>query len=198
METRKSSQKRLVLLILMASCLAGSVEVSLAQEQGPVPPPLTKLGKKLERKPEHLKEPMATAILESWWPGYPEWLATFSEIMAGNTITPARGWYRKAIGQSYFDWKATRSRYDVNGDRRISREEIALVNEDFDQVDLNHDGFLSSIDLTVIAERKFLSQMGSQFSIDTFGYIDRDRDGYVSPAELGKMFYQQDLSLIHI
>jgi hypothetical protein len=187
MLTWKQKRLSIAVSLLVATCL---VEVGgTARAQEPSPPRLTKFGRSLERPPEYLSGPQPTAILESWWPAYPEWLAMFSEIMAGNQLSPLNGWYRKAIGQTRFDWNSLCSSFDVNGDRRISRNEIPISEADFDRLDLNHNGLLSYIDFGVIPKREHLARIGSEFSIGAFGFTDKNGNGLVEATELNAMLF---------
>lgn len=187
MLTWKQTRLRIVVSLFVVTCLVEPG--SAARAQSPEPPQLTKFGRSLQRPPEYLSEPRPTAILESWWPGYPEWLAMFSEIMAGNQLSPLRGWYKKGVGKTRFDWNSLRSSFDVNGDRRISRDEIPISEADFERLDLNHNGLLSYIDFGVIPKRELLARIGSEFSTDAFGYTDTNDDGLVDAAELNTMLH---------
>jgi hypothetical protein len=57
---------------------------------------------------------------------------------------PEFGWFRTAVTQTRFTWDATRSRFDRDGDGKVSREEFDGLFKLFDRTG---QGFLSQLDL---------------------------------------------------
>lgn len=129
------------------------------------------------------RRPRVSEIMESCWPGHPEWLAMFAEILDGGQLAPDTGWYRQAVAQTRFDWKWVENRYDRNHDHRIDRSEFSGSSNDFGRLDRDHDQSLTSSDFE-LAERGSARVRGEEvFSIDSFATADRDRDGRLSVAE---------------
>ena len=77
-------------------------------------------------------ERSGTAFLERTWPDHPEWLAMLADILVkGERIDGRAGWFRKAVSQTRFDWPATRTALDKDGDGCVSQAEFGGPNADF-------------------------------------------------------------------
>ena len=85
-------------------------------------------------------------ILEVSWPDRPEWVAMLADILQGSQLGPGDGWFRKAVAQTRFGWKATPARLDKDGDGRIAASEFPGADADFARLDRDHDGALTAAD----------------------------------------------------
>jgi Iodothyronine deiodinase/EF hand len=122
------------------------------------------------------------AILEKAWPDHPEWLAMLVDIfVVGDRMGGNDGWFRKAVAQTRFDWKATCSALDKDGDQTITRPEFAGPDTDFSRLDRNRDGALTAADFD------FSPQPPSP-GVQVFGRADRDGNGKITREEFNAVF----------
>lgn len=136
--------------------------------------------------PPAREAPSGAAFLESVWPDHPEWLAMLADILVvGDRISGNDGWFRKAVAQTRFDWKATCSRLDKDGDGTISRSEFAGSDADFARLDRDRGGVLTAPDFD------FRPQPPSTGSL-LFARADRDGNGKVTREELDAVFQALD------
>ena len=85
-------------------------------------------------------------MLEESWPERPEWVDMLVDILQGSQLGPNDGWFRRAVAQTRFDWKATCKRMDRNGDGRITRQEFPGSDIDFARLDRDRDRLLTEPD----------------------------------------------------
>ncbi|MHC5539950.1 deiodinase family protein, partial [Singulisphaera rosea] len=128
-------------------------------------------------------KPRPIERLESRWPGHPEWVAMFVDILSGSQLGPEDGWFRKAVAQTRFDWKRLASRFDRDADGAISREEFAGPATDFDRLDRDHDGVISPPDLDFSAHALTPSP-----GLMAFYQADRDGNGKITREEFDALF----------
>jgi hypothetical protein len=128
-----------------------------------------------------------TDSLEQAWPGYPEALAMFAEIVAGNPEVAGRGWFRKGVSQTRFDWKSVSGRLDRNGDGMVARAEIKASDEDFRRLDRDRDGQLTASDFDFLGDAR-PEAIGVLFmSSKAFNNADRNGDSRVTRRESDEM-----------
>ena len=124
-----------------------------------------------------------TDSLEQTWPGYPEALAMFAEIVAGNPEFGGLGWFRKAVSKTRFDWNFVAGRLDRNGDGIVDRAELKGSDEDFRRLDRNRDSRLTEPDFDFLGDSR-PEAIGIVFmSVNAFNVADRDGDSRVTPQE---------------
>ncbi len=147
--------------------------------------------------------PNAVAVLERLWPGHPEALAMFVDILQGSTLGPEDGWFRQAVARSRYDWKGAAQRLDRDGDGRIARAEFPGPDADFRRLDRDGDGGLTAADFDFSAHALAPSMgMNVFFAADAdgngkltrdevqafFARADRDGQGYLSLTETQDLF----------
>jgi hypothetical protein len=129
---------------------------------------------------------VARALAESW-PERPEWVDMLADILQGSQLGPNDGWFRTAVAQTRFDWKATAERFDRNRDGRIAREEFPGSDPDFAQLDRDHDRALTAVDFD-FSPHALTPSVGSVL----FSRCDRDGNGKVTREELDQFFQACD------
>ena len=85
-------------------------------------------------------------LFQEAWPDRPEWLDMFMAILNDEDVSPSHGWYRNVVTQTRFGWEAARTRYDVDGNSRITRNEFPGRDADFARLDRHWDGVLTEAD----------------------------------------------------
>jgi hypothetical protein len=96
-------------------------------------------------------------------------------LARGSLGGPGEAWYHP--GQSRYDWKWLAARYDTNNDGRITRAEFTGPAAQFDQLDRNRDGVLTSDDLD------WSKPVPSSPANQWFPMLDTNGNGRISPAE---------------
>ena len=130
--------------------------------------------------------PSGAAFLEKAWPDHPEWLAMLVDIfVVGDRMGGGDGWFRKAVARTRFDWKATSSALDKDGDGAVSRSEFAGTDADFARLDRDRDGRLNPADFD------FSPQPPSP-ALALFGRADRDGNGKITREEFEAVFRAMD------
>jgi hypothetical protein len=132
------------------------------------------------------KQEVARALEESW-PERPEWVDMLADILQGSQLGPNDGWFRSAVAQSRFDWKATCERLDRNGDRRITREEFPGSDLDFARLDRDRDRVLTESDFDFSPHALTPSPGAILFS-----RADRDGNGKLTREEFDDFFKSCD------
>jgi hypothetical protein len=131
--------------------------------------------------------PGPTEFLEAVWPGYPEWLAMLSEILAGNQFRSGTGWFKKGVAQSRFRWETVRDRFDRDHDGSIVRDEYPGSARDFDRLDRDHDGKLTGGDIGILPQNSTTARLALEYSISAFCSTDRNGDGKVSGTDVHRL-----------
>jgi hypothetical protein len=142
------------------------------------------------QKPPENKLPPARAVqgvLEKAWPDQPEWVAMLTDILQGSQLGPTDGWFRKAFAQTRFDWHATRSKYDKDGDGKIARSEFPGSDVDFMRLDRDRDRDLTPADFDFSAHALTASP-----GLMLFYRTDMDGNGKVTREELDRFFAMLD------
>ncbi len=130
--------------------------------------------------------PSGAALLEKAWPGHPEWLAMLVDIVVvGDRMGGNDGWFRKAVTQTRFDWKATRSALDKDGDGSIARAEFSGSDADFARLDRDRDGTLTAVDFD-------FTPQAAPPGLSLFGRADRDGNGKITREEFESVFRAMD------
>lgn len=131
---------------------------------------------------ESEKQAVARALEESW-PNRPEWVDMLTDILQGSQLGPNDGWFRRAVAQTRYDWKAARTRYDRDADGRIERAEFPGGDADFARLDRDRDQALTEPDFD-------FSPHALSFSPGAllFQRADRDGNGKVTREELDAFF----------
>jgi thiol-disulfide isomerase/thioredoxin len=127
--------------------------------------------------------PTRTESLEMIWPGYPEWLAMFAEVLEGNPPFAGQGWYRKAVSRTRFDWKSVSGRFDRNRDGRIDRAEMNASDEAFRRLDRDRDGRLTESDFDFLGDARPEAMGVLFFATNAFNTTDRNDDARASRKE---------------
>lgn len=125
---------------------------------------------------------IARALNESW-PDRPEWVDMLTDILQGSQLGPNDGWFRRAVAQTRFDWKAARKRYDRDGDGRVVRAEFPGSDADFARLDRDRDRALTEADFDFSPHALTMSPGAMLFL-----RADRDGNGKVSREELDAFF----------
>jgi hypothetical protein len=125
--------------------------------------------------------------LEESWPERPEWVDMLADILQGSQLGPSDGWFRTAVAQTRFDWKATSERFDRNRDGRIARDEFPGTDTDFAQLDRDHDRALTAVDFD-FSPHALTPSVGGM----VFARCDRDGNGKVTREELDLFFQACD------
>lgn len=149
--------------------------------------PLTRPARAAQDPQTPASRPNAVVLLERVWPGHPEALAMFVDILQGSTLGPEDGWFRQAVGRSRFDWKGAAARFDRDGDGRISRAEFLGPDADFARLDRDSDGVLTAPDFD-FAAHALTPSMG----MSVFYAADADGNGKLTPDELQAFFRRAD------
>jgi hypothetical protein len=138
--------------------------------------------------PEEARQRLSVArALEDSWPERPEWVDMLADILQGSQLGPNDGWFRTAVAQTRFDWKATSERLDRNRDGKITREEFAGADPDFARLDCDRDGVLTEADFDFSPHALTPSPGALPFS-----RCDRDRDGKITREEFDLFFQACD------
>jgi len=135
---------------------------------------------------EHLKGAPAHRVLdrlEAIWPDHPEWFSMLVDILTGSQLGPGDGWFRKAVAQTRYHWKAVSAELDTNGDNVISRTEFGGSDADFARLDRDRDGALTPSDFDFSAHA-----LTPSLGMMTFYQADRDGNGKVTRAEFEALF----------
>jgi len=132
------------------------------------------------------KQEVARALEESW-PERPEWVDMLADILQGSQLGPNDGWFRSAVAQTRFDWKATCERWDRNGDRRITREEFPGSDLDFARLDRDRDRVLTESDFD-FSPHALTPSPGALL----FSRADRDGNGKLTREEFDDFFKSCD------
>jgi hypothetical protein len=125
--------------------------------------------------------------LEESWPDRPEWLDMLVDILQGSQLGPDDGWFRRAVAQTRFDWKATRARLDRNGDGTIARDEFPGSDEDFARLDRDRDRGLTEADFD-FSPHALTPSAGTIL----FSRADRDGNGKLTREEFDRFFQACD------
>ncbi len=149
----------------------------IAQAQGP----------QSSGKPGEPENVAVARAIEDSWPDRPEWLDMFADILQGSQLGPNDGWFRRAVSQTRFDWKAVNKTYDRDHDGRIARQEFPGSDADFSRLDRDHDHVLTEADFDFSAHA-LTPSVGAM----VFSRIDRDGNGKVTPDELDTFFKATD------
>ena len=144
--------------------------------QGPKPP-----GEAAKQKQAVVR------ALDDSFPDRPEWVDMLADILQGSQLGPADGWFRRAVAQTRFGWKATRDRLDKDGDGKIGRKEFAGSDADFARLDRDGDNALTEPDFD-FSPHALTPSPGMML----FYRLDRDGNGKVSPEELDGFFQAAD------
>lgn len=126
-------------------------------------------------------------VVERVWPGHPEWVAMFVDILQGSQLGPNDGWFRKAKTQSRLDWNATRGRLDQDDDDRVARGEFPGDDADFARLDRDHDQAITATDFDFTPNALAPSPGASLFH-----RADADGDGKLTRAEMDAFFAKAD------
>ncbi len=102
-------------------------------------------------------------------------------VVVGDRMGGNDGWFRKAVTRTRFDWKATRSTLDKDGDGSIARSEFSSSDADFARLDRNRDGSLTAVDFDFSPQ---LTPPG----LSLFGRADRDGNGKITREEFESVF----------
>ena len=138
----------------------------------------------LDRRPPPRTRLTRTDLLERAWPGYPEWLAMFTEVVDGNPPFAGQGWYRKGISRTRFDWKSTATRLDRNHDGAIDRAELGAGPAVYRRLDRDAGRPRSPRPTSTSWATAGPSPMGVLFfSNNAFNTSDRNGDAKVTRAE---------------
>ena len=174
-----SSGSRSLKTFLMMSTWAASVAFLLpafGQESKPNPETTADDPKQILEK-----------VLDEAWPNRPEWLDMYTDILGGSRLGPTDGWFKRAVAQTRFTWKAVQKQYDGNGDDVISRQEFPGSQDDFQRLDRDHDKSITAADFDFSAHALTPSP-GSML----FQRLDTDGNGKVTREELEALFIQAD------
>jgi alkylhydroperoxidase family enzyme len=125
--------------------------------------------------------------LDKYWPDPPEWVAMFSDILAGSELGPGEGWFRMAVAQTRFGWEPVRARFDRDHDGRVSRSEFPGNDDDFTRLDRDHDGSLTRDDFD-FSPHALAPSPGAML----FYRADRDGNGKLTRQELDAFFDAAD------
>jgi hypothetical protein len=125
--------------------------------------------------------------LEESWPERPEWVDMLADILQGSQLGPNDGWFRTAVAQTRFDWKATSQRLDRNRDGRITREEFPGADPDFTRLDRDRDRVLTPADFD-FSPHALAPSPGALL----FSRCDRDGNGKLTRVELDAFFQACD------
>lgn len=137
-------------------------------------------------KPDDSAAAISRALNEAY-PDRPEWLDMYTDILMGGGMGPNDGWFRKSVSQTRFSWGWARSRYDLDGDQRVSPSEFPGSRPDFIRLDRDHDGALTKNDFD-FSNHALNPSPGS-----TLMYLfDRDGNGKVTREELELFFKERD------
>jgi thiol-disulfide isomerase/thioredoxin len=153
-----------------------------ARADDPKPPPAYKVDMGASLQGEALAKVLAEA-----WPDRPEWLDMYTDIVGGSQLGPTDGWFRRAVAQTRFDWKATRERLDRDGDKQISRKEFPGSDGDFARLDRDHDKVLTEADFD-FSPHALTQSPGAML----FYRADADGNGKVTREELDDLFKTVD------
>lgn len=126
-------------------------------------------------------------VLAEAWPGRPEWLDMYTDILGGSQLGPNDGWFKRAVAQTRFTWNAVHKPFDKNGDSAIARDEFPGSEDDFQRLDRDHDGSITAADFDFSAHALAPSP-GSML----FQRLDTDGNGKVTREELEALFIQAD------
>jgi hypothetical protein len=128
-----------------------------------------------------------TRALDDSWPERPEWVDMLTDILEGSQLGPNDGWFRRAVAQTRFDWKAARERYDRDGDGRVGRTEFPGGDADFARLDRDHDRSLTEADFD-FSPHALMPSPGALL----FLRADRDGNGKVTREEFEAFFNASD------
>jgi hypothetical protein len=125
-----------------------------------------------------------TGFLEKWWPAYPESIAMFAEILAGNQLSMESGWYKKGGSRTRFNWEKICELFDSNHDKKITRNEFPGSDLEFMRLDISRNGQLSAFNLDLTTRDTDAAHRAEEFSVPAFDFADRNHDGKVMTREL--------------
>ena len=111
----------------------------------------------------------------------------YTDILQGSQLGPNDGWFRRAVAQTRFGWRATRTKYDRDHDGRIVHKEYPGSDADFARLDRDHDRVLTEADFDFSAHALTPSP-----GMMIFMRADRDGNGKVTPEELDAFFKKLD------
>ena len=137
--------------------------------------------------PDELEKQAIARALDESWAEHPEWVDMFADILQGSQLGPNDGWFRKAVAQTRFNWKATSKRFDKDADGKISRKEFPGSDADFARLDRDHDKVLTEADFD-FSPHALTPSPGMMF----FFSVDRDGNGKVTREELDGFFKRAD------
>jgi hypothetical protein len=135
---------------------------------------------------EESRQAVARALEDSY-PDRPEWLDMLTDILQGSQLGPNDGWFRRAVAQTRFDWKATKEQLDRDKDGKIDRGEFPGNDGDFARLDRDRDRILTETDFDFSAHALVPSPGAVLFS-----RADRDGNGKVTREEFDLLFKAVD------
>lgn len=172
--TRRSARALAGWALLMS--LAPEAGVSRAGQRSTLFDGVKAPGAPAERRP--------TELLETLWPGHPEGLAMVVEILAGGQAAPGRGWYKKGVSRTRFDWKWASERLDRDRDSTITRDECQCPDFDFQRLDRDRSGTLTKADFEFPS-----NELATTRSKIVLSFADRDGNGKVDRNEFDRMIF---------
>jgi hypothetical protein len=163
-------------LAVLGGILSGLFSASFSKADEPRPP----------ADPSEQEMSQVIHALGEAWPDRPEWLDMYTAILQDEPMGPMYGWFRTAVTQTRFDWKATRKKYDGNNDGKIARKEFPGSDAEFARLDRDRDGAITEADFDF--SRSYSATPGGML----FSRLDRDGNGKVTREEMEKFFKDTD------
>lgn len=117
----------------------------------------------------------------------PEWLLMFVDILKGSQLGPTDGWFSRPTNGSRFSWDDVRERFDLDTNGFVTPREWPGSPEDFEAVDANRDGLISSVDFDW-SDHALAGGPG----VALFSLADADGNGKVTRAEFLALFDRLD------
>jgi hypothetical protein len=107
-----------------------------------------------------------------------------SAVISGSQMGPGEGWFHPGKGRHGWDWLA--SRYDANGDGRITPEEFKGPPELFARLDRDRNGVITRDDFDWSEASPFMRMSGMMSG--WFNRIDTSSNGRISRDEWEEFF----------